>query len=193
MGELLSFAKQIANERKKNFICLKPGEKTLFDFYEKNGYKTVFKIKKISYDVKDFPNSATCDTDDLYISKDVLRNDAFSGYNFFKWDKQAIDFAFRHTLYFGGKAFMNCEGFSLYTRFAREIIVKETTFTDCSTIIKSIDKDDLSEIKSVTVHYPPWIESEGEIIDYAMITAVNDSARNMLKNIDNAYLGLTLD
>ena len=193
MAELLSFAKEIANKRNKFFICLKPGEKSLFDFYEKHGYKTVFKIRKANYAVSNFTKEIIQSRNKIISDREELRNIAFGGHSFFKWDKQAIDFAFEHIKYFNGVASEHREGYLLYSADYKSLVVKETTFTDRNELFESIRSDDVIGADSITVFYPPWVKNEGEIIDYAMLTAVNDTADKTIKNINNAYLGLTLD
>jgi hypothetical protein len=51
MASMLEEAKKLAFSRKIDFICLMPGEKSLFDFYSKFGYKTVFSKKILKIDV----------------------------------------------------------------------------------------------------------------------------------------------
>ncbi|MBE6820565.1 MAG: GNAT family N-acetyltransferase [Ruminococcaceae bacterium] len=186
MAELLNFAKETANKNRKCFICLKPAEKSLFDFYEKNGYKTVFTVKVAEYHAE---NSIIKDVPDNEINPESLRNAAYDGRNYFKWDRQSVEFAFLHNKFFGGNSFASCKGYSLYTSVDAKTTVKETTFTDVDFVLNSI-----SENRETTeIIFPPWIDTEGEIKPWAMITAVNDESKKIVDLIDNAYLGLTLD
>lgn len=193
MAKLLDFAQKTAADRDKYFICLRPGEKSLFDFYEKFGYKSVFKIRKVTADIGinnfnelDYSDTAVCD-------REKLRNDAFSSLPYFKWDKQFIDFAFLHNKFYGGYSFETCKGYALYTMLADVIFVKETTFTDVKTLTKSFSADLLTDVKKITVNFPPDVKCEGEIHPFAMLLAVNNEAKKLIENVDNAYLGLTLE
>ncbi len=193
MAELLNFSKSIAYERKKYFICLKPGEKTLFDFYEKNGYKTVFTLKRCVYD------SIFCSADkkenysEFNCNREKLRNESFDGYCYFKWDKHFIDFAFLHNNFFGGYAFETCKGYALYSKNDSSLTVKETTFTSISSVFESLKRELKSDNCILTVNFPSWIDDAGEIVPSAMMTATNKHAEKIMNNIENAYLGLTLE
>lgn len=185
MAELLSFAKETANKNGKYFICLKPAEKSLFDFYGKFGYKTAFFVKITECNTK----NTSVNLSDRNVSPEYLRNSAFKEHNYFKWDRQSIEFAFLHNNFFGGITFETCKGYSLYTYDDTKTIVKETTFTSVDEVLNSIGYN-----KNLTeIIFPPWIDGEGEIRPWAMITAVNDDGKKMIDFIDNAYLGLTLD
>lgn len=186
MAELLSFAKETANKNGKYFICLKPAEKSLFDFYEKNGYKTAFTVKVAECKTK---NTVIKDLSDNNITPDVLRNSAYEGHNYFKWDRRSIEFAFLHNKFFGGNALVNCKGYSLYMTTNAKTTVKETTFTDFGFVLDSISENK----NTIEIIFPPWIDTEGEIRPWAMITAVNNEGKKIVDLIDNAYLGLTLD
>ena len=186
MAELLNFAKETANKNGKYFICLKPAEKSLFDFYDKNGYKTVFTVKVATYDAEHVSIAEECINE---ISPVTLRDTAYEGHNYFKWDEQSVEFAFLHNKFFGGNVFLNRKGYSLYTSNDSKNIVKETTFTCFGEILDSIPNN-----RNITeIIYPPWVDTDGEIRPYAMITAVNDEGGKIINLIENAYLGLTLD
>ena len=186
MAELLDFAKEIADKNGKYFICLKPAEKSLFDFYEKHGYKTVFTARIAKYNAeKSLKNDTACNE----IHPQLLRDSAFEGHSYFKWDRQSVEFAFLHNQFFGGNASTSRKGYSLYTSDGTENIVKETTFTHIEDVIRTISHYE----KLVKIIFPPWVDVEGEISPYAMITAVNSDGRNLIDSVENAYLGLTLD
>ena len=79
MADLLSFAKKVAMERKRSFICLRPGEHSLFKFYEKHGYKTVFYINRAEYKIKNLSDIISDNSADICCNREELRNSAFSG------------------------------------------------------------------------------------------------------------------
>ncbi len=186
MAELLNFAKETANKKGKYFICLKPAEKSLFDFYEKNGYKTVFTVRVATYDAKNTVFKDVCNKE---TSPETLRNTAYDGHNYFKWDRQSVEFAILHNKFFGGNAFVDCKGYSLYAFTDTKVTVKETTFTAFEDVLNSIPYNK----KTTEIIFPPWVDTEGEIRPWAMIIAANDEGKKIVNMIGNAYLGLTLD
>ena len=186
MAELLESAKETADKNDKYFICLKPAEKSLFDFYEKHGYKTVFTIKAAKYNAeKTSENHTVCNE----IHPRILRDSAFEGHSYFKWDRQSVEFAFLHNEFFGGNASVSCKGYSLYVSNGSEYTVKETTFTRSEDVIRTLSDNEIS----AEIIFPPWVDAEGEIRPYAMMLSVNAEGNNLIDSVENAYLGLTLD
>ena len=195
MAKLLKEAEKIALLRKINFICLMPGEKTLFDFYEKFGYKTVFSKKIVSIDVKtDIKPIVIKQSDD--INFEATRNNAFSNNDYFKWDNQSIMFAVLHNKMYSGNCFRTCNGYCLYNKINDIICVKELTFTS-DFDIEIIHNIAVSEnCKKIIVNLPseyPTDIGKSEIVPSAMMLAVNKHSKRIADGIKNAYLGLTLD
>lgn len=192
MAELLKFANKTAGSRGKHFICLRPGEKSLFEYYKKYGYQTVFTVKESKFSLSETayePEELTkCKTDVT-----SLRNDAFKGHNYFKWDKQFVDFAFLHNKYFGGRDFTNCKGYVIYSVISDKIVVKETTFTSVSNIVGYVKDSSFNYARNIDILFPSWIDIRGSIVPYAMMIAVSDEGQRIINLIDNAYLGLTLE
>lgn len=195
MASLLDFAKETALNRGYYFICLMPGEKSLYDFYEKHGYKAIFKKKLLTV----YPDAIKKDSILQYEAIDnieELRSKAFDNADIFKWNKEALQFAFDHHKFFGGKAFVNRKGYILYSKKDNILVVKEITFTDdfCSALfhILALEKN----VDKLHVHLPVEYEStlgSCKIIDSGMMLAVNEDAEKIMNKISNAYLGLTLD
>lgn len=195
MSYLLDFAKGTAVNRGYYFICLLPGEKSLYDYYEKFGYKAVFKKKLLTLRLNDL-NSDSLITNETINNIEEVRNKAFKNYDMFKWDSSALNFAFKHNSLYGGQAITSCKDYALYNTFGRKIHVKEITFTGdfeavCLHILSHSDRSD-----ELIVHLPAEYETsigKYEIIDSGMILAVNNDAEKIMNKISNAYLGLTLD
>lgn len=195
MAELLCFAKQLADLRAYKFICLMPGEKTLFDFYEKHGYKSVFSRKVLTLDRNNNAFSDEmhcCDS----IDYEQIRNKVYGKYNYFKWDNQSVKFAADHTVFYSGNEFHNCEGYCLYSVTDDVLRVKEFAFTEdkLPEIISKICL--MHDCSKATVILPSSYETdcgEYEIQPSAMMLAIDDHASEIIKNLSNAYLGLTLD
>lgn len=195
MAKLLEEAERIAALREIDFICLMPGEKSLFDFYEKFGYKTAFSRKVLSVDVGTDIESVEIkpsDADDC----EKNRNKAFSDFNYFKWDRQSIEFAFCHNKMYSGKVFCSCNGYCLYTANDSILSVKEFAFSDdksfeiAMNIAASHNCNKL--IMNLPSEYPAEI-GESEIVPSAMMLAVTERSKIVSDGLKNAYLGLTLD
>ncbi len=191
MAELLGYAQNLAESRKIDFICLKPAEESLYGFYEKFGYKSVFAAKRVSL---------KCGNDSkIYSDSDIdwekVRNEFLIGTDAFIWDNQAIEFAVNQHIFYGGNVLKSCKGYCLYTYEDSKCYVKELCFTHNTPegfflVLKS--KFDFEEIIiELPVGYAD--DSDGELINNGMALAVSSSAQNFINNIKNAYLNLTLD
>lgn len=195
MASLLAFAKETAQKRGYFFICLLPAEKALYDYYEKFGYKAIFRKKILKFSRKEFDLEHSI-PEETCIDREEIRNLAFREYNYFKWDNAALNFAFRHNKFYGGDSVECCKGYALYSISKDQIAVKEFAFTELS-------KDVLSHIllshngpDTITVHLPADCKTtteEYDTVDSGMIIAVTDEAESVINNIGIAYLGLTLD
>lgn len=196
MANLLAYASEVAQSRDIDFICLKPAEQRLYDYYARFGYKTVFasKIVRINdFSETGFPLSPSCnDVTDF----SVIRDASLSETDAFIWDNSAIEFAIRQHLFYGGKVFYNRKGHCLYSVESNECYVKEICFTDIELdIIVSFLKS-LTDADEVLIELPvnaASSEYDYEIRNNGMALAVSDSAESIIDNIKNAYLNLTLD
>lgn len=195
MAQLLKEANNIAFSRNKDFICLMPGESSLFDFYEKHGYITVFNKKILSLKRNEHCYS--------YVSDDVdkadlekLRNNAFMPFNYFRWDNSSVEFAFAHTKMYLGKAILSRKGYCLYSENNGVATVKEFAFTErdfkfgIDLLLSSCDSD------KFIINLPSQYKTEfgeGKFVASAMIYPVSNRAKSAVENLTDAYLGLTLD
>lgn len=199
MADLLEFAKETANSRNKYYICLMPAEKSLFDFYAKFGYKSVFKNRILTVRKKDLvcsDNIGFSDSEFSDMKVSEIRNRAFEEFDYFKWDDNAINFAFEHNKLYSGECFENCNGYSLYSQCDNKVTVKEFAFTefDFNAAVKNLF--DLTSSDKIEIRLPADYNTEigsYEISDSAMLLALNKEAENSVNLINNAYIGLTLD
>ncbi len=196
MAALLSYAKSLAAKRNKYFICLMPGEKSLFDFYARFGYKSIFsrKILKINYSEI---NDSELSENKLYFPDYYdKRINAFSKFNRFEWDEHSIKFACKHHLLYSGNEQNKRNGYALYNVNADEVFVKEFAFSADDFLAETKNLFDLSECKKAVVILPVDYSTsvgEYEIVDSAMAVAVKPEFDSVISEIKNAYLGLTLD
>ncbi len=199
MASLLTFAQQVALNRGVKFICLKPAEKSLFDFYSLHGYKSVFKRKIVTVDIND-PKLIDIDSGYTFSENkkkpNEIRNSAYSNLNYFKWDSPSVEFAFNHTKHYGGNIFESHKGYCIYSINNNKIYVKEYTFTNgfpSAFLEKASIENNINEIIiDLPVDYPVNF-GKHRVINSEMILSVSPDAEKLLSEIKNAYLGLTLD
>lgn len=192
MAKMLQKAKELAESRGVDLICLKPAEESLYDFYKKHGYKTVFSTKKAVIRCSSVSNNdiGTDKTDLL-----TARENAFENYNRFIWDKAAIEFAIEQHKYYCGKFFECCNGYCLYTVDGDVCSVKELCFTafrppDILDKISSIEQ--ISEFRiDLPLNYPVSAD-EYTVTNNGMALILSQKAQ-FIENKNDLYLNLTLD
>ncbi|MBQ2904420.1 MAG: GNAT family N-acetyltransferase [Clostridia bacterium] len=195
MAELLAEANRIAFSRGKDFICLMPGEKSLFEFYEKHGYVTAFSKKILTVKRKD------CDYSSEFRKIAVndyqkLRNNAFSEFDYFEWDNRSVEFAFSHNRMYSGQSLETCKGYVLYNIKDDTASVKEFAFADKNCMYGLSSLFSASGCNKAVICLPVDYKSEigeYEIAPSAMLYPVSDRSKSIAATLKNAYLGLTLD
>ena len=192
MAQMLKEAGKLAQDRGVDLICLKPAEKSLYEFYKNHGYNTVFATKFASLKIKSsaLPGCAE-NCADVFSARET----AFTSSDRFIWDKDAIEYAINQHKYYGGKVFENCEGYCLYSVDDTACSVKEISFTSQNALkvlsqIASAEQIDEFRIE-LPVDYP--IDAECAYIDdNGMALLISDESQ-FLKNRNDLYLNLTLD
>ncbi|MGN0546428.1 MAG: GNAT family N-acetyltransferase [Acutalibacteraceae bacterium] len=199
MGELLRFAERIAAERNIGYICLLPGESSLYRYYEKFGYKTAFakKILKIKRaDINENSDSIEFTADYNSFDLEKLRENALNKTDHFIWDNQSINYASKQNEMYGGKAVVTCNGYLLYSVESKKIVVKECTFSP--KYLKSIsalllEKENADEIIFHLAMTFQQIIGAYEDFPGGMLLPLSSEAEIAASELKNAYLGLTLD
>lgn len=184
MGRMLGFAEEKAKKSGKDFICLLPAEDSLYGFYSKYGYKSVFKKKTVN--IKNGTKNV-CDRVDSNLDVVNIRNEFLSNYDFFEWDKNAVEYAFKQNEFYGGNIIVDCDGYCLYSENDGLKVIKEFAFKNGFLPIIS---------ESCVVNMPadyPIDNSDCVISENGMALPLNIGAETSLKKVENAYLGLTLD
>jgi len=170
---------------------LLPASKSLYGYYEKYGYKPLFKKKILNISperIEKKSDFTITDCENLF----QLRENAFKNIDMFVWDRKSLDFAFEHHKFYGGQVINSCKGYMLYTVNNAKISVKEFCFTDVSGNLPSSFKD----VKQISINLPAEYEVDSEdfeIVDSGMILAINNEAEELFEILKNPYLGLTLD
>lgn len=195
MTELLDFSARTAADRGQAFICLKPGEKELFDFYEKRGYLPAFGRKVFTVHLSELVKPSDIAHNNSAFDLFKLREAAFGSCDRFIWDKKSVNKAVKLSTCSGDRLFQNRKGYSLYSINDRVCTVKEFAFS-CdftaefasyifnNTVCESIN---FSLPCSAPCAFDAAFECSGEALPLTI------EAADAIKNVDNAYLGLTLD
>ena len=185
MAQMLEFAKQTAAYREMDYICLLPAENSLYAFYEKFGYKTVFrkKIAEIRINGINVSQQSNCNDNDFAELRKVFLDD----FDRFEWNNNDIEYAIRQHEFYGGKSILSCKGYCLYSVEDSKIVVKESTLQpDCV----------FNNNTSIIINLPVDFQIDcvnSEVADCGMALPLNEEAEAAVYNIKNAYLGLTLD
>lgn len=197
MASLLAFAKDVSQSRGVSFICLMPGEESLFEFYAKHGYRSVFSKKEltVSYDeIKNIKNNLEFESIDIEADFELIRNKAFGSYDFFKWDNPAISFAFDNNKLYGGYHIITREGYLLYSKVDDYMYVKEFAFPPQT--LASVSALLLSKCRKIVFNLPANYQTaigEYKIMSSAMLLPLDEESETLINNVKNAYIGLTLD
>lgn len=195
MTELLDFSARTAADRGQAFICLKPGEKELFDFYEKRGYLPAFGRKVFTVHRSELVKSSVIAHNNSAFDMFKLREAAFGNCDRFIWNKNSVNKAVKLSTCGGDKLFKCCKGYSLYSINNRVCTVKEFAFScDFTTEFASyiFNNTDCESIKfSLACSAPCALDAAFECSGEALPLTIE--AADAIINVDNAYLGLTLD
>lgn len=197
MSDMLGFTKSLSVSRNKQFIILKPGEESLYGYYEKFGYKSVFTKKTIkindNFNAVEEIKSENNFLSDILISRDNLLNKT----DYFRWDSDAIEFAISHHKHFGGECFLSKNGYIFYYVDNNILFIKENTLSDKSEFLKILSYlKNQYKTNSVIADLPFNYEipcDKSEISDSGMILPLNKDAENLISGLKNAYLNLALD
>lgn len=192
MAKMLEYSKNLAKSRGVKFICLKPGEKSLFDYYAKHGYSTVFYRKKLTLSPCDITASTLEADGNTQFYSASIRDNLYSDYNYFKWDSSAVEFAVDHNNYFGGNSILSRKGYALYTVISDEIYVKEFAFAPDFLNIFTADLFNKYDVSSVIFNLPinyPTDIGKFTVEPDSMIISTDSSP----VDFDDGYLGLTLE
>lgn len=190
MAGLINAAYNLCAQKSIDYICLLPAEESLYGYYEKFGYKALYGVRKLSE--KDFQSSLTDSgfafTENLDLS--TVRDRAFAKINYFKWNKEAVDFAFDFNEYYGGKSIRNRKGYILYNASEDLITVKEIACHGDEQNFLSASLPDIYNGCFLNALVPCG-DLQGE--KHGMIVPLNEKAEGILPEKMNVYLGLTLD
>lgn len=203
MEDLINDAKDVATENSVDYISLVPATKELFGYYKKFGFLEAFKRKQIIISRRQLRLMSSENADNL--SPDIadiyrLRNRVLSSYDSFLWGEKALDYALKENYLTNGKAVFagrdgNFCGYALFHDFNGRVEITELcalngAFGDIAYNLLKASESDIFKFSLPVVS--PLSCDASAIIYNAMLFSVSDNAMNNVKNINNAYLGLTL-
>lgn len=197
MSALLKAAEKTASDRNIRYICLLPAEDSLYDYYSRFGYQTAFSKKILTVTRDEITEESNFVCDEAQINNlEKLRENAFNGIDRFKWSNDAVNFAFEHTKMYGGNHFITCKGYALYSEIDDKMRVKEYAFTPAEltkTAAFLMKKHGTDKISFALPYNFECSIGKTELKRGGMILPIDFDAENLINNIKNAYLGLTLD
>ena len=195
MTELLDFSARTAADRGQAFICLKPGEKELFDFYEKRGYLPAFGRKVFTVHRSELVKPSDIAHNNSAFDLLELCEAAFGSCDRFIWDKNSVNKAVKLSVCGGDRLFQNRKGYSLYSINDRVCTVKEFAFSCDFTAEFASFIFSNTYCESINFSLPcsaPCAFGAAYECSGAALPLTKEAA-SAIKNVDNAYLGLTLD
>ncbi len=197
MSDLLKYAEKTASDRKIHFICLLPAEASLYDYYSRYGYLSAFSKKSLNIkrgEITDiietefnFSNTANLEN---------LREAVFKGFDRFKWDNNAIKFAFEHNKMYSGCSLVTDKGYALYTINDSKMLVKEFAFTQAKIIDFAVFAFKKYDIEEISFNLPYQFNcnlGSVKIHKNGMMLPISLESKTLITSVENAYLGLTLD
>lgn len=199
MKELLLYAEEISKKRDIDFICLVPAEKSLFDYYSKFSYKSVFSKTRItvakpdSFAPKLSINAFSLSSDNI----SLFRNNYLTKHDFFVWSDKAINYAVKENMFSDGSFYVSDYGYALLRPIDKNTgYVIEICSSDGNQ--NKIIEDLFTEFQfeKLVIDAPcDFIHNKCafEKVENAMALAVSDKAKKIIDNISGAYFGLPLE
>lgn len=196
MSKTIRAAEILAKERGVDFIVLVPAEDWLFDYYSRFGYKTTF-YKRVAHftrnDLAELSREPDL-TDAFKLNVFETRQTAFGLCDFLNWGENALKYAmFEHNNGTGSVAFTS-DGYAMYNMGKNVAYVKEfCTLSDPEELYTMLLLEDEAEFFTFNLPIDHPIHSfKEEISRVGMSLPLNDTAKQAQKQMNNAYIGITL-
>lgn len=197
MSALLNAAKKAASDRNIRFISLLPAEDSLYNYYANFGYLPAFSKKVLTVKRCEMTDEIKLNFEPVSAaSLENIRENSFKDIDRFKWDNDAVNFAFKHTKMYGGIGFVSRKGYALYGVIDSKLYVKECAFTheNLTDIIAFLF--DNHKVDEIEFSLPYNFECNlGKTVTKrnGMVLPVDSEAQNIIRGVKDAYLGLALD
>lgn len=196
MSKLIKEAQTVAAERGYSYIFLLPAEDSLYQYYEKYGYRTLYGKCRIVISAETIKTATKSDLTKTHLNfqqLELLRKSAFSDISRFEWNGKAIDYSLRINKYYSGDSFQTCKGYALYSISDSILTVKEFAFhrNELSDFLSAVlTENDFSE---AVIDLPVTAETDKYAFKSGMILPLSTEAEVALPENNRIYLGLTLD
>lgn len=195
MGELIRFALAGSAQAGDGFVCLVPGEKSLFDYYDSLGFITAFRKRIFTADTDKLKaltagvpvKSGEPDFEKLSALRNSLCGDAFL------WDAEALGYAFAENELCSGSSLClpDNSGYALLRGDTiTEAFALPESMNSLIALICAESDSGLSEIRAFNAL--PAFEPV-QTVDNAMLYPLSSAAKAAASKINDAYFGLTLE
>lgn len=196
MSGILRMAEEVAVERGIDFIVLVPAEDYLFNYYAKFGYQVAFYSKIVHFTREELKGRALePDLTDAF-SLDLLRirQECLGFGDYINWGNDGIKYAmYAHNASSGSIAFTS-DGYAMYNMGKNVVYVREMcTLADPGELYTMLLLEEQAERFTFSLPVNSNIHSPDErIVRVGMCLALNESAQLGLREMRNAYIGMTL-
>lgn len=197
MNRLIAFALQQAQKEGHLFSALLPASEPLYGFYNKMGYKALYRAKSIEQSPESMPDGSF---DNMQVINNSFDNIEQLRFNICKdffgtilWDKKVLSFAAAGARRSAGGLLCGKQGYMLYSRdsessvFVSECMCKPEDYPALLQLLK-----EQVPAKRYTLRLPPWLESDKKEENFGMVRFLSDNTLSM-DSFVSPYLGLTFD
>jgi len=203
MKKLLSFAEEYAKSQGIQALTLVPGSASLFEYYQKLGYSTVFFYFQAAFSGKELARLPACPvTDQLDFDRFFqMREEFLSGFSAsFFWEREELTYIYREAEKTGGKLLNFChnglQGYAICYKIGNDVIIKEagTSVLALRPFLAGIHRYFNAENYFVRLYMRESSDfSEGQAVPFGMIKILASDMSVSSTDFSDAYMGLMLD
>lgn len=203
MGELLRAAESLCRDLGLDYICLVPAEDSLFDYYSRFGYRSAFEEKLMTVDRRHLELIADSGAQIVRLTSDgmqTVRNACLCGIDCFVWDIDALQYAIDENANTGCKSVAasssgRCSAYALFDEEDGTAVIRECAARRGCVPVLAYALLCASDCDSFLFRLPldfPLSADSFTTRNNAMLLPLNADSESALKDIKNAYMGLTL-
>lgn len=201
MNQLSRFADKVAAKKGQKFAFLLPASDSLYNYYEKSGYKTCFKIRVVELtqeQMKSYISNSGCNSN-IFPSNSMykLRKKIYNNIQMFVcWEEDAIKYASTLNSIYGGRTIFSGNSYAICSRPQNgtveitEIVCEKENLISLLTRIYS-EYPDMNYRFRLPVSQQIFKE-QGQILNFGMIKPLGEQSLDIIGSPDG-YIGLTLD
>ena len=203
MGELLRFAESLCRDSGLDYICLVPAEDSLFDYYSRFGCRPAFeeKLLKIDRNHLELIADGNAEIEELTAENmQTVRNACLCGIDCFVWDIDALQYAIDENANAGCKSVAasssgRSSAYALFDEEGETAIIRECAARRGCIPVLAHALLSVSKCSEFSFRLPldfPLSADSFTTRNNAMLLPLNADSESALKDIKNAYMGLTL-